>query len=154
MPSVLAPLMQRVLEQPVANRSGASAPVRGAEMIGNGDFTDGATGWTVVGEDATHIMTFGGGTCRYQSDTVSPVLILQRSGVVFTPGRSYEIVIVVSSYVSGSLQSDRFSGNLVTGAGVNRSIKPCVGTGIFNLYRSSTNVDVTIDSISVRPVVQ
>jgi hypothetical protein len=144
--SVVSPLVRSVTER----TRGQRAP----EKLKNGDFSEGATNWTVSGTDATHIITFAGGTMRYQSNTTTPVLVLSQSGVpILTSGKTYEIVTEVSNYVSGSLQSDRFSGALVTAGGTNKRTLVCSSTGTtFNLYRVTGVADITIDSISIREV--
>lgn len=130
---------------------------RGPEMLTNGDFSAGATGWTVSNADATHIATFSGGTIRYQSDTTSPVLQVSQVGPSIIAGRWYEVTIVVSSWTSGGLKTDTLNGNaasgltLAQGAGTFRSIGLATSsTSSFSFTRNSANVDITIDSISLR----
>jgi hypothetical protein len=124
----------------------------GAELVTNGDFSAGSTGWTLSGQDATHVLTFSGGTVRYQSDTTSPVMQLAQ---VFSATASawYLVEIVISNYVSGSLKFDSDFGDV--------AVPAAVGThrfyfkrdsGGFSLYRNSANVDITIDSISIKRV--
>ena len=126
---------------------------RGPERLVNGDFSAGAANWSVSGNDATHIATFSGGTLRFQSDTTSPVMLVQQLGAMVT-GRWYEITVTVSAWVSGSIKSDNFvqSGlTLASGAGVYKVIGLAAGT-TFAFLRASANVDLTIDSISLREV--
>lgn len=138
------------LEQPVGlildKRLGL---VRGPERVINGDFSAGATSWILAGADATHIATFAGGTLRYQSDTMSPQLVVaQLSALVI--GRWYEVTFVISAWVSGTIKAEGLS-----------VIPPVSGVGTYthrgtalaptlSITRSSANVDVTIDSISVK----
>lgn len=126
---------------------------RGPERLVNGDFSAGAANWSVSGNDATHIATFSGGALRFQSDTTSPVMLVQQLGAMVI-GRWYEITVTVSAWVSGSLKSDNFvqSGlTLASGAGVYKVIGLSSGTA-FAFLRASANVDLTIDSISIREV--
>lgn len=132
---------------------------RGPEMLTNGDFSAGATGWNVSNADVTHIATFSGGTLRYQSDTTSPVLLVSQVGPSIVAGRWYEVTIVVSSWTSGGIKTDTLNGNaasgliLAQGAGTFRVIGlASASTSSFGISRSSANVDLTIDSISVREV--
>ena len=125
--------------------------VRGPEVLTNGDFSAGSTGWAVAGSDATHIVTFSGGTLRFQSDTTTPQLSVAQLGTLVV-GRWYEITVTTSAWVSGGVKSDAFvQGNLLLSAGVG-TVK-CVAIAAnssFNFTRNSANVDLTIDSISVR----
>lgn len=125
--------------------------VFGPELLVNGDFAGGATGWTVTGADGTHIATFDGVTLRYQSDTLSPQLIVDQA--ILTIGRVYEVTVVTSAWVSGSLKTDSITGSPVFGAAV--GTVTFRGTATANgiaITRNTTNVDVTIESISVREV--
>lgn len=128
-------------------------PILGSELLVNGDFEGGATGWTVTGADATHIATFSGGQLRIQSDTTSPQL--QLSQVVLTVGKLYQVVYVISARVGGSLKTDAFG---AAGTGVLNATGTITrrGTAIqtgYNLTRSTTGVDMTFDSISIREIV-
>ncbi len=132
---------------------------RGPELLSNGDFSAGAASWSVQNADATHVATFSGGTLRYQSDTTSPVMLISQVGVPIVAGRWYEVTITVSSWASGGIKTDTLNGNaasgltLAQGAGTFRSIGlATASTSSFGFSRSSANVDLTIDSISVREV--
>lgn len=126
---------------------------RGPELLTNGDFGAAGSGWFVTNEDATHTVTFSGGAARYQSDTTSPVLSLQQIGKM-TTGAWYEITVVISAWVSGSIKSDGLSGAgaapvFGTSAGVFKAIARASSPN-FDLKRNTVNVDMTIDSVSVR----
>lgn len=130
---------------------------RGPEMLSNGDFSGGAAGWGVAGADATHVVDFTGGACRYKSDTTSPVLTVSQGSLSIVAGRWYELTIVVSSWVSGGIKTDLFSGAaagglaLASSAGTFRAIGLATSTtSVFSFLRNAANTDLTIDSISVR----
>lgn len=127
--------------------------VSGPELLTNGSFDAGATGWTVVGQDATHIVTFSGGQMRYQSDTTTPALSVLQSGVL-TIGKWYVVEVDVAARVSGSMY---LTG--VTGAGLSTSVFFSPGVTRLILLASATtlgvarnnaNVDITLNSISLR----
>lgn len=134
--------------------------VRGPELLTNGDFSAGAASWGVSGADATHIATFANGALRYQSDTTSPVLLvtqLLQGGMQIVAGKWYEVIVVVSNWVSGGIKTDTLNGNvasgltLAQGPGTYRTVGLATSTTSgFTLTRNSTNVDLTIDSISIR----
>lgn len=131
--------------------------VRGPELLMNGDFAAGNASWGVAGADATHVVDFTGGACRYKSGTTSPVLTVSQGSLSIVAGRWYELAIVVSNWVSGSVKTDSFSGAapsglvLASSAGTFRAIGlATASTSVFSFLRSSANVDLTIDSISIR----
>lgn len=124
--------------------------VLGSERAVNGDFSNGSANWNVSGADATHIVTFADGKVRYQSDTISPVLALNQGGAVVT-GKWYEVTINCSSYVSGSLKIDAGNGAQVVVSGLGTfKTKILASTNVLTLVINSPNVDLTIDSISVK----
>jgi len=126
--------------------------VRGAEALTNYDFSAGSTGWTVTNPDTTHIVTFNStaGTCRYQSDTITPVLGVNQS-LKLTVGKFYEITTVCIAHTSGSIKTDAFSTALVLAAGVGTTVTYGVASSTtFSFVRNSANVDLTISSVSVR----
>lgn len=125
--------------------------VRGPELVSNGNFASGSTGWSVSGTDATHIITFSPGSLLYQSDTSTPSLTFQQ-GVGMSIGKWYELTIVVSGWISGDLKTSSLAAaNTVipSGAGTKKIIGQALGTSLV-LLRNSTNVDLTIASISIR----
>lgn len=130
---------------------------RGPEMLTNGDFSGGAAGWGVGGADATHVVDLTGGACRYKSGATSPALTVSQGSLSIVAGRWYELTIVVSSWVSGSVKTDSFNGAapsglvLASSAGTFRVIGLATSTtSVFSFLRNAANTDLTIDSISVR----
>ena len=125
----------------------------GSELVTNGDFSNGQISWSVSGANATHIATFNGDTLRYQSDTTSPQLIVAQ-GNVLVVGKIYKITIDVKTLTSGSLKSDSLGGlNITPSVGVNTFYATATGT-TFNITRATTNVDISIDNVSVKEVGQ
>ena len=125
--------------------------VTGTELVTNGDFANGQTSWTVSGADATHIATFNGDTLRYQSSTTSPQLIVAQASVLEV-GKIYKITIDIETLTSGSLKVDSLGGlNITPSVGVSTFYATATGT-TFNITRATTNVDITIDDVSVAEV--
>lgn len=121
----------------------------GPELLTNGDFAASGANWNVSGSDATHIVTFGVGSCRYQSDTTSPTLNVTQTGIL-TIGKTYRITVTVSSFTSGVLAFFLGSPFLSVNAG-GTFTATLVATGTtLSFSRNSTNVDMTLSSISVR----
>lgn len=126
--------------------------VLGAERLKNGDFNAGGANWNVIGADGTHIATFADGKLRYQSDTISPVLAISQSGALVT-GKWYEVTINCSNYVSGSLKIDAGNGGILVASGLGTfTTKILAVSTLLTMVRNSANVDLTIDSISVKEI--
>lgn len=126
--------------------------VLGAEQVVNYDFSNGNTNWRVRNTDATHVVTFGDGKVRYQSDTTTPVLALEQVGIIVA-GKWYEVTVVCSDYVSGSLKIDAGNGGVVVASGLGTfKTKILAPTSLLTLVRNGENVDLTIDSISVKEI--
>lgn len=124
----------------------------GPELITNGDFSSGSTGWAVSGEDGTHIATFATNTARYQSDTTSPQLLINQNSVLEV-GKNYKITIVTSAWTSGTLKTDSFGTNdTISNAAGTITITGEAVTTTWVMTRNGTDVDTTIDSVSVREV--
>ena len=140
------------VEQPVGLMLDKSRGlVLGSELVTNGDFSQGATGWTVVNADATHIVTFAGGSMRYQSDTTTPALQVVTSVGTLPAGKTYQVEAVCSKWASGSVKLfDTANGTLVVnGVGKFTARITAQGGTQVVILRSSANVDLTLDSISV-----
>lgn len=127
--------------------------VRGAELAPALE----AANWVVSGADGTHIVTFSGGTMRYQSDTTTPTLDVAKAGVL-TVGKVYEATAVCSTYVSGSLKLTALGvgGNVVdvviaNAAGTRRTIFQA-NTTTLQMLRANANVDLTLSSLSIREI--
>lgn len=126
---------------------------RGPERLTNGDFSGGGASWAVINADATHIVTFSGGTLRFQCDTLTPALQVQQVSAM-TVGMWYEITVVVSGYGGGSIKTDNVMvGGLgfviASGQGTYRTIGVAMSS-VFAFTRAAANTDITIDSISIR----
>lgn len=121
-----------------------------SELVTNGGFAD-ATGWTVSGNDGTHIATFSGGGLRFQSDTTSPALLVQNAGQLVA-GQWYQITTVCSSWTSGTVKENLTNTAIASGVGTTVVIAKSVYSDGIGITRSGTNVDLTIDSISVKAI--
>ena len=125
----------------------------GDELVTNGDFATGdLTGWNIIGSDATHSVTYSSGGLRYQSDTTSPVLYFDQNGILEI-GKLYQITVETTAYTSGSLKTDNFTSQKVVSAGLGTvTFTGIASSATFTILRNSTNVDITIDNISVKEV--
>lgn len=119
------------------------------DLLVNGHFNDGSTGWAVTNADGTHIVTFAAGTMRYQSDTTSPVLNVEQNPGL-TAGKFYAVEVWCSAYTSGSLKVDNGLGATViaSGLGYKRSVIQTLAA-TFTITRNSANVDLILDRVKV-----
>lgn len=131
-----------------------SSPTVSEERLRNGSFVGGSYAWSVVNADGSHIATFSGGTLRFQSDTTSPQLVVQQTGVLEV-GKTYQVTCITDSWTSGVIKTDIFgtSDTLANSAGGTVVVTGVANSTTFSLTRNGTNVDITLASISVREVV-
>ncbi len=139
-----------------ASKGHALRPVSyGTELVTNGDFSDGTTGWSVYNTDATHTVTFSNGGARFQADTTSPILEIV-SDVVLDSTKIYKLEVVISDVTSGSIKIDgQGVVQLYNSEGTHTSIITTTsnsGNNVIKFYRATADVDITIDSVSVKEV--
>ena len=125
----------------------------GSELVTNGDFATDLSGWGISGNsDADHTVTWTSQGARYQSTTTSPALIFFQN--VLTSGKTYKFTVDVA-YTSGTIKlqtgsgADLFNPTLVEGT---NTFYFTASNTQFLFIRSSTNVDVLIDNVSVKQV--
>lgn len=127
--------------------------VLGPELLVNGDFSNGGTGWSVNNADATHIVTFAGGTMRFQSGTTSPQLNVQQANVL-TVTKTYQVVVEIAAFTSGALKMDMAVSSVVVGTAPGTyTYRLAAANANFNLTRSTANVDIAVDRVSVREII-
>lgn len=120
------------------------------ELFANNDFSGGSTGWNVINTGASHTATFSGGAVRYQTTTTSPALEVRQVGVL-TVGKLYELTVEVSAHTSGSIKE--LAGAAAVASGVGTTVTYFVATTAnCGLTRNSTNVDITIDRVSLKEI--
>ena len=125
----------------------------GPELVTNGGFDSGdLTGWVVDNNDSTHYVEYNNGGARYVSDTTSPLLGFSQVNVL-TVGKVYEVSVQTTAYTSGSLKTDSFTVTNVVSDGVGVVVFTGVASSTSLVFvRNTTNVDITIDNISVREI--
>jgi hypothetical protein len=122
-------------------------------LVINGDFATDLNGWGISGNsDADHTVTWTSQGARYQSTTTSPTLLFFQNSL--TSGKTYKFTVDIA-YTSGTIK-------LQTGSGASL-FNPTLVEGTNTFYftassvqflfiRSTTNVDVLIDNVSVKQV--
>lgn len=117
------------------------------ELVTNGDFSDGSTGWTLNNTEIS------GGEAIWASDPQDS-FILQN---IMTSGRTYKVSITVSSYTSGDLEV-RFGGSgtderlFISGPGVYELTKTATGTAFLPLAFGN-GTTLRLSNVSVKEVV-
>lgn len=112
----------------------------GPELVVNGDFSSGATGWTVP---AGWSISSGGAVA---SGTSSSLL----SGSTVTAGRSYRVEFDVVSYTSGTLFVRLGAGTAATTTSSGRKSFILTATTTAGVEFYGGSINATIDNISVR----
>jgi hypothetical protein len=128
------------------------SPIRenlGPELVTNGNFSGGATGWTKIGN-----ITIGGGVAAFTGGAAST---LYQTGWTLTTGRKYRVTVTVTSVTA--------AGNLTVYFGsTNQVAVPITTPGTFSLERfpsgdnivylqTTSPVILSIDDVSVREVI-
>jgi hypothetical protein len=122
----------------------------GPQLISNIDFNP-VTGWSVTGES-----TLAPGEARLIS-SAGAASSIDRAGLTgLSLDKFYHITIVVSEYVSGSLELDGvFGNNILIGAAngtFNRKLKPVAASGTLSLSNIANITNLRIQSVSVRRI--
>jgi len=130
------------VEQPVGlilDKSKGLVP--SSELVTNGDFSNGTTGWTITAPTIWSI-TGGQAVCTSGGSTLKQTSIL-------SVGKLYQISFDILNYTSGSLLLTSFSGSTaISGNGTKTFIRYATSTD-FLLY-ANTNTNLSVDNISVK----
>ncbi len=123
----------------------------GSEQVTNGDFATNLDSWGIAGNsDADHTVTWTSQGARYQSTTTSPTLLLFQN--TLTSGKTYKFTVDIA-YTSGTIKLQTGSGgslfNPTLVEGTNTFYFTASNTQ-FLFIRSSANVDVLIDNVSIK----
>lgn len=122
--------------------------VLGPELVTNGDFSAGSTGWTLQTG-----WTISGGNASVNS-AVAGSTYLRTSGYSAVSGLWYSVTFTVTAYTSGNIYAaagTTISGtSFAAGVGTFRLLVQASGAGGVGVYASGTNTIATIDNISVK----
>jgi len=124
------------------------APVYGEELVTNGDFSDGSTGWNAelgwsISDERAYASTTSGGR------------ELQSSAAIPIPNRNYLVSYEIVSIDNGSLKcriGDTF-GDINNSVGVKTQIITASSNAIFRFLNHTTVCNATIDNVSVKEVI-
>ena len=125
----------------------AGAPeVLGPELVVNGDFSDGSTGWTLEGG-----WTVSGGQASITS--APTVYVIYQTGL--TPGKTYLASFTISSISAGRLSfycGGSFFSSYVTTAGTHTAILVCGANGFLGVQVADGGTTAAVDNISFKEV--
>lgn len=127
-----------------ANLSGSSF------SIDNISLKESGFGWNVTDPNSVNYVQFNGSTARLKFLNTSPITEF-KSDFVMTGGKSYRLTVDIAEVASGSINIEGNGISEVFNAvGTTTRIITPIGDSQLNFYRASSNVDVTINSISLR----
>ena len=108
--------------------------------------------WTVTDSDANNYVEFTEGFARLKFLNTSPITTLS-STLTLEPNKTYKLIVDVHDVTSGSIKIDAAGiSELFNAEGVTtRYIKP-TGNTTLSFYRATSNVDVTLASVSAQEV--
>ena len=124
----------------------------GSELVVNGDFSNGSTGWLNVGQqNANNTNTFSNGKVILVNDGTG-------SGIsqpnILEIGKTYEVEIVVSEIVGNGFKIYTGTDYFITNTGTFTLQVTSTINNVFYLYRNQTNPQAingaTIDNVSVK----
>lgn len=128
---------------------GPTNPVLGPELVVNGDFSGGSTGWA-----AQAGWTIGSGVASVDS-SVAGGTYLRTSGFAAVAGAYYRVTFTVTSRTSGSISAaagTAVSPLIATAVGTYSFLVQASGAGGVGVFAAGTTTIATIDNISVRQV--
>ena len=110
--------------------------------------------WTIIDDDANNYVEFNQeqGTARLKFLNTSPLTKLQ-STAQYISGKKYKLIVDVAEVVSGGIKIDAAGvSQTYNSVGVQESIIEPTGTSFINFYRATANVDVTLNSVSLKEI--
>lgn len=122
----------------------------GAELLTNGDFSQGATGWTLQQPTAGSVSIAGGVASIISTDGSNSYL--QAAGTPLTVGKIYELSCDYATTV-GSVSLRDSSGTIIKALSVGKNTLQFVATTATFRFNRDGACNCTIDNVSVREVV-
>jgi len=123
------------------------------ELVTNGTFDTDLSGWQVKNSDATHTVTHTSDGARFQSDTTSPIMFFETIDVILQGGRKYSLTVEIVNRNSGAVKIQGNNINLFySDNGVSTDVIEPTGDSRISFYRNTSNVDLTIKSVSVKEI--
>ena len=105
--------------------------------------------WSVTNADANNYVEFGDGTARLKFLNLSPITVLL-STTTYENGKKYKLTVDVATLISGSIKFSQSGVNEVFDTtGVSTRIITPTSDGSIAFYRNTSNVDITLNSVSL-----
>ena len=123
------------------------------ELVTNGTFDTDLSGWQIKNSDATHTVTHTSDGARFQSDTTTPIMFFETIDIILQGGKKYSLTVEIVNRNSGELKIQGNNINLFyTDNGVFTDVIEPTGNARISFYRNTSNVDITIKSVSVKEI--
>ena len=131
-----------------------SSLTAGTFSIDNVSVKEVAQDWSVIDGDSDNYVEFNQeqGTARLKFLNTSPLTKLQ-STAQYISGKKYKLIVDVAEVVSGGIKID--AGGVqqtYNTVGVQEAIIEPTGTQFISFYRATANVDITLNSVSIKEI--
>jgi len=110
--------------------------------------------WSVIDGDADNYVEFNQeqGTARLKFLNTSPITNL-RSTAQYVGGKKYKLIVDVAEVVSGGIKIDAGGvSQTYNSVGIQEAIIEPTGTSVIYFYRATSNVDITLNSVSLKEI--
>jgi len=110
--------------------------------------------WSIIDSDADNYVEFNQtqGTARLKFLNTSPLTKLQ-STAQYISGKKYKLIVDVAEVVSGGIKIDAAGvSQTYNSVGIQEAIIEPTGTQFIAFYRATADVDITLNSISVKEI--
>ena len=127
------------------------------ELVKNGDFSTDLNGWIISNNDATHNVTWSSEGANFVSDTTSPLMTFGFP-VTLLAFKKYKFVIKLKNNGgTGNIKAQtsglNFQPNILDGT-YEEIIIPTQNQSSVSFYRNGSNIDLYIQSFSIKQVDQ
>ena len=124
-----------------------------SELVTNGNFTTNLSSWTINNSDRSNSITWSKNGALFILPNTSPVTVFS-SGARTIVGKSYNLVVVVSDYVSGGIKIDGGGvSELFNSSGTFTRVITPSSTAPISFYRATKNVNLTVRSVSLKEII-
>ena len=124
----------------------------GSELVTNGDFGNGSTGWDAVGD-----VTIANGVATFEDSGSNTNSVIDQT--ILTASKTYKVVVEVSRYVQGRMQivagSNTHNIDITDGVGNYSIYLESVNGSLFRVKRNGgyPNFDFDVNNVSVKEVI-
>jgi len=127
----------------------------GDELVTNGNFAEDLSGWTIASNDDTHSVTWSIDGANFVSDTTSPIMTFG-SPISLIADKKYKFIIKLKNNGgTGTIKAQASGLNFILDIndGIYEEIvTPTQNQSSVSFYRNGSNIDLYIQSFSVKEV--